>query len=130
MNWNTTLLAPEAHLSNQPAAAIRIYPFYQYAVYTGLGLVGGATGTAAAIGLVAVIQASLVPDTVFWPNVLLLAVAATLLGWAASWLLGAIAHWTIPSFARREVAPYSLPVSLIAGTLVSLIQTYLFMAVL
>ena len=130
MDWNTTLSAPKTQLSTQPATATKTHHLYQIVVYAGLGLVGGATGTALAIVLAIIIQALLSPDEVFWPNIVLLAVAATLLGWVASWLLSKIAHWTIPSFAGRKAEKHALQVLLIASALVSLVQTVLFMAVL
>jgi hypothetical protein len=130
MDWNITLSTPKTQLSTQPATTTRGHHLYQYTVYTGLGLVGGATGTALAIGLAIIIQALLAADTVFWPNLVLLAFAAILLGWVAAWLLGKIAQWMVPSFARREAGQYSLHFSLVASALLSVIQTYLFMAVL
>ena len=130
MDWNIALTTAKTQVSNKAIEESWIQQLYQYAICTSLGLIGGATGTAFAIGLAIIIQALLAPDTPFWPNVLLLALAATLLGWLASWLLGIIAYWTIPSFAKCEPVKYRLHVSLIAGGLVSLVQTFLFMAVL
>ena len=130
MNLQSTLPA-----RNQADVTVEPVPILQqlvhYAFYAGFGLVGGAMGTAVAIGLAIIVQSLQAPTTVFWPSVILLAIAATVIGWGVSWLLGRSAPYILSTLSpSSSSAELGLQIALIMSGLTSLIETYLFMAVL
>jgi hypothetical protein len=96
-----------------------------YFICAGLGLVGGATGVALAVGLAILTQLLLPPPTVFSPGAISLIATATLAGLGASWLLSWVAHRILPSLLR-DSEELGLQVTLVVGVFVSLLQTLLF----
>ena len=64
---------------------------------------------------------------IFWPNVILLAAAATLLGWAVAWFLSRTTQRMFNNFFYTGSVEHGMQVALIVSGLASLLQTYLFM---
>lgn len=111
--------------SKAQATTIGLRRLPQYVICAGLGLVGGATGVALAVGLAILTQLLLPPPTVFSPSAIPLVATATLAGLGASWLLGRVAHRILPSLLRAS-DELGLQVTLVVGVFVSLFQTLLF----
>lgn len=99
-------------------------------IYAGFGILGGAIGTAMAIGLAIIVQLMMSPTSTFWPNVTLLAIAATIIGWGVSWVLSRIAPYLASTLAGSDTAAMGLKITLVLSGLTSLLETYLFMSVL
>ena len=90
---------------------------------------GGAVGVALAIVAAIAIQSLMPPLTTYSPNVIVLALAATVIGLGISWLLGYGLH-LISSGSSRNSEVLRLQVTMIFSVLTSLLQTVLYMQIL
>ena len=127
MNLRSTLLTTKTDVSKGHAMSVGLQRIPQYIIFAGLGVLGGATGTALAFGLAIAIQWFLSPTTTFWPSVILLALAATLFGWVISWPLGQATYRTLPNLSNTNTVEKGMQVILIFSGLTSLLETYLYM---
>jgi hypothetical protein len=118
------LVTTETSRSKAQAMTIEIRQLPQYVICVGLGLLGGATGVALALGLAILIQLLLPPPTVFSPGAIPLMVMAILSGLGVSWLLDQVAHRTLSS-PFRNLGEQRLQVVLVFSTATSLLQTLL-----
>ena len=121
-----TFLATQADVSDvgRPhRSALHRLP--QYGACVGLGLLGGATGVALAIGLAILVQLRLPPPAVFAPGMIPLMVTATLAGLAVSWPIGRMTRHTRPD-ASRDPAQKGMQVILVTSVFASLAQVLLF----
>jgi uncharacterized membrane protein YccC len=94
----------------------------QYVLFAGLGVIGGALGTASAIGLSIVVQASLSPVTVSLPGAVPLSLVATLIGLVVSWLMA----WSVYRIWPGKNADFkgqTKQALLLVSALTSLLQT-------
>jgi hypothetical protein len=98
----------------------------RYILCAGLGLLGGSTGVALAIGLTVVSQWLLSPAVVFSPGVVLPVLVAVVAGMGVSWLFSRLVR-LIWSDLFYTSAGQGVQVMLIASTFTSLLQTFLFM---
>lgn len=129
MEWNATFSTSETTQSKSQIVVDLPQRLYQYIICMWLGVIGGAIGTASAIGLAIIIQSTQSSTTVFWPRLIILAPVAAILGWGVSWLLGKLAYRSIPSFVNSGSDERGLQVMLVASGLLSVVQTYLYMVV-
>ena len=121
---NTTLPTNTAVYSAQVTALQRLA---QYTICSGLGMLGGAIGTASAIGLAIMAQLVLFPTSTSLPGLIPLNIVAVFLGLMASWLLGWIGFRIIPSLASSNLEEQGIQVILIFSGLISLLETTLYM---
>ncbi|MEW5961098.1 MAG: hypothetical protein AB1801_25510, partial [Chloroflexota bacterium] len=98
---------------------------FQYVIYAGIGMFGGAVGVAIAIAAAIAIQLSFFPAAAFTPNATLLTLFATVAGVGVSWLLGQGSRRLLPGASYR-LAEQGLQVILVVSTLTSLLQSLLF----
>jgi hypothetical protein len=115
----TTNINESKHIS-----LVSLQQLLNYIVFTGLGLLGGASGVALAIGLAIVPLAF--SSEVFWPNILLLTIIAVLIGVGISWLLGRTIK-SIFSHLFEDVNNHGIQIMLMFSVFTSLLQTFLFM---
>ena len=130
MEWNATFSTSETTRPATPVVDNLPQRLYQYIICMWLGLIGGATGTALAISVAIIVQSLQPPTAVFWPRLIVIAPVAAILGWGVSWGLGKLAYRNIPSFVNNKSGEHGLQVMLVVSGLLSVLQTYLFMAVL
>jgi len=94
-------------------------------IWAELGILGGATGVALAIGFVIVIQLILSPATAVSMRPIHLTIVAILLGLGSSWLLGRLIDHVMPSLFSNSVEQ-GLQVVLVFSIFTSLLQAFLF----
>ncbi len=123
---NTTLAATKTSARKDLARPQTLEQTPQYVLCAVLGLIGGAAGVALTIGLVIVAKLWLSPAVIFAPSIVLLTIAATVIGLGISWLAGFSAHRLLPTlfYSTRR---HGLPVILVFSTLASLLQSLLFL---
>ena len=92
----------------------------------GVGILGGATGVALAIGATIMVQALLPLVVAFYPSAIVLTLMAAMLGLGVSWLLGQGAHRLCPRLFCN-CTEQSLQVLLTFSVFTSLLETFLFM---
>ena len=109
----------------QTHQSVTLDQVFRYTLCIGLGLVGGVTGVALAIGLAIVIQALLSPLETFLPGIISLAVTAVLFGLGVSWLLGQIMNRIIPDLSD-DLDQQGMKIILIFSVLISLLESFLF----
>ena len=130
MEWNVTLSTSETSISKEHAMDSLLPRINQFIIYTGLGLVSGATGTALAIAAAIIIQAFQSPTTVFWPSIILMAPAAIFLGWGVAWVFYKLAPVVIPSLANTRSDDQAMQIMLAVSGLLSLLQSFMYLVVL
>lgn len=113
-------------VSDKPTFQPLLSRLAQHLTAAGLGILGGATGVAGAIGLAIIIQFYVYPATVYSPAITTVAITATLLGLGCSWLISRIAFRLIPGLSRL-CAGQGLQVVLVFSILASLLQSFLFL---
>jgi len=91
----------------------------------GLGVLGGATGVAGAIGLAIMVQLILPVAIVFSPGVTSLTITAALLGVGFSWFISLAACRLIPGLSYPRTRR-GLQVVMVFSVLTSLLQSILF----
>jgi len=123
---NDPLHSGKINFIRKQAAVDGLRKLSQYIIYGGIGVLGGAVGVALAITAAIVIQSLLPPLTTFSPNVILLTLAAAMIGLGVSWLLGYGLH-LISSGSPRDTAMSRMQVTMVFSALTSLLQTILFM---
>lgn len=96
-----------------------------YMTSAAIGICGGATGVALAIGLVIILQRLMPPAAVLSPGVSFFLVTSTLAGLGASWLLAQVACRIVPNLLCH-LYEKGLQVTLVFSILTSLFQTVLF----
>ncbi len=97
----------------------------QHMVCAALGWVGGAAGVALAIGLVISLQLLLPPAYALSIGVVPLMVIAAIAGLLVSWLLGRLAHRSLPHLLESS-DERGLQVILVFSVFTSLLQILLF----
>lgn len=127
MGLQTTITPTNQAELNASSAIQRLVHSF---IHAGFGILGGAIGTAMAIGLAIIVQLMMSPTNAFWPNVTLLAIAATIIGWGVSWVLSRVAPYLVSTLAGSDTAAMGLKITLVLSGLTSLLETYLFMSIL
>ena len=123
MNSQSTMTTL-TNVSNESTQEIGLLRWIRYFLCAGIGLVGGTTGVAVAIGLAVTIQL-LLAASVFLPGLIGLTIAATLAGLGASWLISRVAHWILPDlFSQPDER--AIQITMVFSVLTSLLQTFLF----
>lgn len=125
MSFQDTLLTTKIDTS-KAQTMINLQQWPQYVLCAGLGLLGGVTGVALAIGLAIVVQSLLFPMMIFSPGAVLLALVATVTGLGMSWLYRWIMLRISPCLFDR-LDGQGIQVILIFSAFISLLQTFLFM---
>ena len=97
----------------------------QYILCASLGLLGGTTGVAVAVGLAIIIQLWLFPS-VFAPGMVPMVFAAVLAGLIVSWLLARGGRYIFPALADDSDI-YPRQMMLVLSVAISLLQTILYM---
>jgi hypothetical protein len=100
-----------------------VYRLSQVAFFTELGLVGGATGVALAIGLTILLQSLALGA--FVPGAVLLTTMSVLIGLGATWLLGRVMRRVLPRLFG-DWNNQALEMALVFGVFVSLLQSVFF----
>jgi hypothetical protein len=113
--------------SNTSGTQIVLRRLPQYVICAGLGMLGGAAGVAAAIGLAILVQLLLPPSVVFLPGIIPLMVLATVAGLGVSWLLARMMRHIMPGLLQ-DSPEKELQVILVFSVFTSLLQTMLFFA--
>lgn len=126
---NDTLQPEKINFIEEQAAVYGLRKLSQYIIYAGVGILGGAVGVALAIAAAIVIQSLMPPLTTYAPNVIVLTLAATVIGLGISWLLGYGLH-LISSDSPRNNDGRWLQVTIVFSVLTSLLQTILYMEIL
>lgn len=96
-------------------------------VSAGLGMVGGGAGVAGTMACIVGIQLFFVTDGMFLPNLSIVAVAASVVGIGASWVLYYIVQKFSPFALLRNLNQDSLQVIFVVSVFTSLLETFLFM---
>jgi len=122
---NTTFTPNQALVTKRELTAL--HRLAQYTICFGLGMIGGAIGTATAIGLAIVAQLVLFPTSSSLPGLIPLNATAIFVGLMVSWLLGWLGYRIIPTLSSCYSSDQGTQVILIIGGLVSLLQTTLYM---
>ena len=123
MNSGTTMSSLTNALT-ESGQAIGLQRWVGYFLGAGIGLVGGTTGVAVAIGLTVIIQLLLV-NVIFSPGMIGLTIAATLAGLGVSWLINRAARRIMPDlFCQPD--DRAVQIIMIFSVLTSLLQTFLF----
>ena len=123
MNSQSTIRSL-TNVQSGSSQAIGLQRWIRYFLCAGIGLVGGTTGVATAIGLTVVIQLLLV-NVILSPGMIGLTVAATLIGLGASWLISRAARRILPEmFGQPDER--TIQTIMIFSVLTSLLQTFLF----
>lgn len=122
---NTALTTSQTAITDEQVNALQ--RLAQYTICAGLGMLGGATGTALAIGLAIIAQLVVFPTSTSLPGLIPLNIAAVFLGLMASWLLGWTGYRVIPSLASSNLEEQGIQVILIFSGLISLLETTLYM---
>jgi hypothetical protein len=123
MNSQSTITTL-TNVSSENSQIIGLQRWIQYFLCAGIGLVGGTTGVAIAIGLTIIIQLLLV-STAFSPGMIGMAIAATLVGLGASWLISRAAGWILPAMFE-DLNERAIQIIMVFSVLTSLLQTFLF----
>jgi hypothetical protein len=100
-----------------------VYRLSQVAFFTELGLVGGATGVALAIGLTILLQSLALGA--FVPGAVLLTTMSVLIGLGATWLLGRVMRRVLPRLFG-DWNNQALEMALVFGVFASLLQSVFF----
>ena len=121
----TPLISAATNTSKGHAIACLLQRLPRYVIFAGLGVTGGAVGTALAIGLSVAVQARLSPTTVFLPEIIPLTLIATLMGVVVSWMLAwpVFRIWPCKNSAFKGQTVQAL---LLISAFTSLVQTVFF----
>lgn len=122
---NTTFTSSQTLVTRREITAL--HRLAQYIICFGLGMIGGAIGTAAAIGLAIIAQLVLFPASTSLPGLIPLNATAIFLGLMISWLLGWAGYRIIPTLSSCYSSEQGTQVILVVGGLVSLLETTLYM---
>lgn len=124
---NRVLVSTKAVVSESRAIAVPVRQIPEYAICAGLGLLGGATGVAIAIGLVISISLALRPTAAFSPGTVPLMVMAVVAGLGVTWLLSRGMRQVVPGLGRNW-QERGLQLTLVCSAFTGLLQTILFFA--
>lgn len=128
MNSQRTI-STMTNVSNERMEAVWLQRLIGYSLCAGMGLVSGAAGVAVTIGLIVIVQSLLFAAAIFSPGTVLIAIAASLIGLGAAWLMNWVARRVLPElFAQFDER--ALQVIFVFSVLTSLLQTILFTTVL
>ena len=122
---NTTFTSSQPIVSRREISTL--HRLTEYTICSGLGMIGGATGTAIAIGLAIIAQLVLFPTSTSLPGLIPLNIVAVFMGLMVSWLLGWIGYRIIPTLASSDSMEQGIQVVLIFSGLISLLETTLYM---
>ena len=124
MNSQSTM-STISNVSGERAKGIARHDLPKYALCAGMGVVGGATGVALAIGLVIIIQGLLSPKLFFTPGTVGLTLTATVVGLGVTWLLSQATHRIFPNLFYH-LGEKALQVMMVLSVFTTLLQTFLF----
>ncbi|MCB0210325.1 MAG: hypothetical protein KDJ52_13390 [Anaerolineae bacterium] len=99
----------------------------KYFVSAGLGIIGGGMGVAGMMACIVGLQFFYVTDEMFLPSLTIVAVASSVLGIGASWVIYYSVKKISPFTLLRNLDHDSLQVIFVISILTSLLQTFLFM---
>jgi hypothetical protein len=120
-----TLSKTDVPIDTSQAEEVLFHRLLQYVACAGIGILGGGTGVATAIGLVVVIQSLLFPTVIIAPGTIILTITTTLTGLGVSWLLNRLVRRLLPNlFAQLDER--GVQIIYIFSVLTSLLQTFLF----
>lgn len=128
MNSQRTI-STMTNVSNERMEAVWLQRLIGYALCAGMGLVSGAAGVAVTIGLIVIVQSLLFAAAIFSPGTVLIAIAASLIGLGAAWLISWVARRVLPELFT-QLEERALQVIFVFSVLTSLLQTILFTTVL
>lgn len=126
---NDTLRTKKINFIEEQVAVDGMRKLSLYIIYTGVGILGGAVGVAIAIAAAIAIQSLMPPLTTYSPNIIVLTLAATMIGLGVSWLLSYGLH-LISSGSPGNSEMRWVQVAMVFSVLTSLLQTILFMQIL
>lgn len=122
---NTTFTSSQTVVSSREISTL--HRLSQYFICGGLGMIGGAIGTAIAIGLAIVAHLVLFPTSTALIGLIPLNITAIFMGLMVSWLLSWVGHRIIPTLASCTSTEQGIQVTLIFSGLISLLETTLYM---
>jgi hypothetical protein len=123
MNSQSTIRSL-TNLSTEGTQVFGLQRWIRYFLCAGVGLVGGTTGVAVAIGLTVTIQLLLVTGA-FSPGMIGLTIAATLAGLGVSWSISRAAGQLLPDLFNHP-DEQGIQIIMVFSVLTGLLQTFLF----
>ncbi|MBN1218866.1 MAG: hypothetical protein JXM69_08060 [Anaerolineae bacterium] len=127
MNLQNTLFTTTETDKVSERAKVTWQKLARYAIFAGLGLIGGAIGVALTFALAIAVQWLVFPASVFSPVPVFFAGVAILSGLAASWLLGWATNGIFTS--SDDLDQQELQVMFVFSVLISLLESFIFIQV-